>query len=118
MIVDNTTVIDLRHRCQPFPEIREVHIPYFYIDEGVISQQDLRQLQQSYKVVILNEMSEAELLAAEMLHYQSHRLSMAEARIIILAKQRELQCLIVDAVLKEVCCQEGVSIVEYNIGKT
>ena len=117
MIVDNKTVIDLRYRSQPLPEIKEVQIPYFYIDDGVISRQDLRQLQQSYKVVILTKMSETELLAAEMLHYQSHRLSMAEARIIILAKQRELQYLIVDAVLKEVCCQEGVSIVEYNIAK-
>jgi hypothetical protein len=117
LIVDHRTIIDLRQQSQPLPRIRVVHIPYFYIAEGIIDKQDLQELQQDYQVVILTEMSEAEQTAAEMFHYQSHRVGIIEAKIIILAKRRELPCLLRDTVLQEVCCQEGVAIVEYQVAK-
>jgi len=92
-----------------------VHLPYFYIKYGVVSESELIALRRRYKLTVLPEMSEADQQAAELLHYRCRKLSVQEAKLLVLAKKHKIRYLLHDAVLRQVCRTEGVAFVDNHI---
>ncbi|MDP8220646.1 MAG: hypothetical protein P9X26_04825 [Candidatus Stygibacter frigidus] len=90
-----------------------LHLPYFYLKEGMISKSALIALRRRYRVTILPAMDEADHVAAELLHYNCRKISICEARMVVLAKKHKISYLMHDAVLHQVCKAEGVIIVDH-----
>jgi len=98
--------------AEPVPLDHVLHIPCFYLHEKLIDPGEIKHYEQRCRIEILAEMSEADLEAAAQFHFQSGRLGFDEARLMILAQKRGLALLLTDEAWREICSQEGVTVIE------
>lgn len=115
MIVISESLGDQSDQFRRLATAYGLHVPNFYLEEGMISESELDALRKRFQLTVLPVMSEAELQAAELLHYRSRSLSVCEARVLVLAKKHKLEYLLHDAALRQVCRTEGVAIVDNHI---
>ncbi|MDP8211147.1 MAG: hypothetical protein RAP03_14965 [Candidatus Electryonea clarkiae] len=115
MIVINDILGDQSYRFRQLALTYGLHLPYFYIKEGVVSESELTALRRRYRLAVLPEMNEADHQAADLLHYRCRKLSVYEARLLVLAKKHKIRYLLHDAALRKVCRAEGVAIIDDHI---
>ena len=115
MIVINNSLYGQSDRFRRLASTYGLHLPYFYIIEGMVSESELITLKRRYKLTILPVMNEADQQAADLLHYRCRKLSVYEARLLVLAKKHKIRYLLHDAALRKVCRAEGVAIIDDHI---
>jgi len=115
LIVINNSLCDQSDRFRRLASTYGLHLPYFYIKEGVVSESELITLRRRYKLTILPVMNEADQQAADLLHYRCRKLSVREAKMLVLAKKHKIKLLLHDSALRRVCKAEGVEILDNHI---